>query len=597
MYKYLIKALKNKIPTQLYVLLTGITICLMFFGLGEKLSFLTNSFGRIFAWTPGDIYDASLNNWFLENNLQYILRGGNLFNISRVFDASLYWPESNTLAMSDNWILLTPFYALLRIIFSPNFAFTGIIVLSLTANVMACYRLCRHATEKKIYRLVASCLSGFSLTVLTRLGHAQLMPAFAGVLAMDSFISAFTINKLKDKLQDIQKFKHSKKEISISIDKAYEGIIWLFLQIGIGFYQGAFFTIASFCLLIVILLNKLTFKKIRFMIVKIKFLGHYSKLIFLVKSLFFSFLCCFNFLIYRQYYLYSQTQGGRSWGEVSSMIPKFWSLWFNTLSNSTNISFPAPVQSVSYPGPFWEHSMFPGYTFIFLVFLGIWFSLTGPKSNNQDPNIQWRVMTLSKVGLLMLLISIGIGGTNPVITLWLFIWKFVPGVSAIRAVSRIGIPIVLVLSPLIAWTLSELENRLDRKALTITFSFLFMLFLTGNVTKGISRFDSTEYAAKKDTFINNIEKIVKSQNCKTFYMTSPDTNNWMYDRVHPQMMAMWASIKIGIPTSSGYSGNNPNEGWNHMMTRIQLDEWLKKKGINEESIKEVCYIDGNQIFN
>ena len=34
----------------------------MLFGLGEKLSFLTYSFGRIFAWTPGDIFDGALNN-------------------------------------------------------------------------------------------------------------------------------------------------------------------------------------------------------------------------------------------------------------------------------------------------------------------------------------------------------------------------------------------------------------------------------------------------------------------------------------------------------------------------------------------------------
>ena len=43
-----------------------------------------------------------------------------------------------------------------------------------------------------------------------------------------------------------------------------------------------------------------------------------------------------------------------------------------------------------------------------------------------------------------------------------------------------------------------------------------MIFLTGNVTKGISRFDSTEYSAKRDFIVNN-EKIVKSQNCKSFY--------------------------------------------------------------------------------
>ena len=60
---------------------------------------------------------------------------------------------------------------------------------------------------------------------------------------------------------------------------------------------------------------------------------------------------------------------------------------------------------------------------------------------------------------------------------------------------------------------------------------------------------------------------------------------------------MWASVKLGIPTSSGYTGNNPSQGWNHMMTKLQLEEWLKKKGISESGIKEVCYINGNDILS
>ena len=102
------------------------------------------------------------------------------------------------------------------------------------------------------------------------------------------------------------------------------------------------------------------------------------------------------------------------------------------------------------------------------------------------------------------------------ITPWLFIWKIVPGMSALRAVSRIGIPIVLILSPFLAWTLSELHNRLDKKLMTVVLSILFMIYLAGNVTKGISRFDSTDYAAKKEIVSNKIEKLVNKRNCKVF---------------------------------------------------------------------------------
>ena len=87
--------MKIRIPIQIFVFLTGITFCLLLFGLGEKLSFLTYAYGRIFSWTPGAVYDASLNNWFLENNLQYFLKGGNIFNIQEVFNTDIYWPVKN----------------------------------------------------------------------------------------------------------------------------------------------------------------------------------------------------------------------------------------------------------------------------------------------------------------------------------------------------------------------------------------------------------------------------------------------------------------------------------------------------------------------
>ena len=82
-------------------------------------------------------------------------------------------------------------------------------------------------------------MSAFSLTILARLGHAQLMPAFAGVLALDSFISAIKLNKLEINSLTFKE-KKFQKEISVSLSKVFTGILWLLLQIGIGFYQGTY---------------------------------------------------------------------------------------------------------------------------------------------------------------------------------------------------------------------------------------------------------------------------------------------------------------------------------------------------------------------
>ena len=590
--------MKLRIPIQFYVFLTGITFCLLLFGLGEKLSFLTYSFGRIFSWTPGDVYDGSLNNWFLENNLQYFLRGGNILDFNQIFNSNFYWPEKNVLAMSDNWILITPIYGLLRLTLSPNFAFTGIIVLSLTANLMACFHLCRHATENKFYRLLASLLSAFSLTLLARISHAQLMPAFAGVLAIDSFINATDIRKLSTKGIDKKSGLLNEKEIVISFSGFINGFIWLLLQIFMGFYQGVFFIVATGCFIVVLILNRFAFKNTKFKVKKINLIDKFSKYYLSLKIFFFIVLIFLNGSLYWQYFTFTQNKEARSWGEVSTQIPKFWSIWFNNLSTPGNVSFPAPVQNINfdtYTGPFWEHSMFPGYTFMVLLFLGIWFGLKG-SINKKNNNPKWKVMTLSNTALLMLFVSIGFGGANPILTIWLIFWKFIPGFSAIRAVSRIGIPIVLILSPLLAWTLTEIHNRLNKNAMFIILSLLFMLYLAGNVTKDIKRFDSTDYSSIKDNAINKIETIVKEKNCKIFYMSSPDTKDWMFDRAYPQLLAMWASVKLGIPTSSGYTGNNPSQGWNHMMNENQYKKWLSKMGVDSKAIADSCWINGDDII-
>ena len=130
----------------------------------------------------------------------------------------------------------------------------------------------------------------------------------------------------------------------------------------------------------------------------------------------------------------------------------------------------------------------------------------------------------------------------------------------------------------------------------IMLSLLFMLYLAGNVTKDIKRFDSTDYSFKKDNAINKIETIVKEKNCKIFYMSSPDTKDWMFDRAYPQLLAMWASVKLGIPTSSGYTGNNPSQGWNHMMNENQYKKWLSKMGVPSEAIANSCWINGDDII-
>ena len=576
-------------------------ICVILFGLDYNnflLTFLSGNkdkFLRIFELVPGDTGDGALNNWFLERNFTYFKNGGNIFNIEEIFNAKIYWPEKNTLAWSDNWIILTPVYGLLRSFLSPGQAFTGLISVCLSLNVVACYQLCRHATKKKVYRLIASILSVFSLTILARLSHAQLMPAFAGVLAIESFISGLKFKNLNLGTNSEDDIHPSFNKLHLNISKIITGLNWLLLQVCIGFYQGIFFIISTTLLVIILFTQRFILKDIKFIYYFDLFKDNISKIKFALKAIILFFLLTINTQIYAQYYVYSKSTGGRSWSEVATIIPRLWSFGFNTLSTPENISFPAPVQNINskvFP-VFWEHSIFPGYAFYFLIILGIWFGINNLRKDKLN-FWPWRVTKLTQVCLFMLIISIGIGGTQP-ITAWIFLYKFIPGFSALRAVTRIGIPIVLLSSPIIAWTLSEIHIRFERRGRIIIFAFLFMLYLTGNVTTGLFRFDSKVYESKISKMDTKFDLVLDKNKCKAFYLSSPADNSWFSSRIEYQMMAMWISIKNDIPTSSGYSGNTPI-GWSHKMDKSQLQEWLRGRGVTDSDIESVCWISGDELL-
>ena len=134
--------MKLNIPFQVIAFLISLIICVLLFGLDYKNSSLANyiygnieSSFRIFELVPGDTGDAALNNWFLERNLQYLLKGENLLNFEEIFNAKIFWPEINTLAWSDNWILLTPLYGLIRLFASEGQSFSWLISICLSVSI------------------------------------------------------------------------------------------------------------------------------------------------------------------------------------------------------------------------------------------------------------------------------------------------------------------------------------------------------------------------------------------------------------------------------------------------------------------------------
>ena len=579
-------------PKQIYAWLAGILGCLLSFGLGAR-----GLLGRLFTWIPGDQGDAALNNWILERNLQYGLQGGHGLDLAALFTTNSFWPESNTLAWSDNWLALTPVYSLLRLAAPPGQAFALLITLCISANVAACFRLCRHATSRSGYRLLSACLAGFSLTMLARLGHAQLMPAFAGVLAIDAALASLSRETASGGSEPASDSSASTPwRLVIHADDVLTAMLWLLLQLAIGFYQGVFFALASACLLTVVLCQPWVHRGtvLRFMWSGLTPSAQRTSLLLRLAGV--GVLVALNGVIYRQYFLFSRQVGSRPWDEVASMIPKFWSFGFNTLSNPESVSLPAPIQSInaiSYPGAFWEHSLFPGYAYALLLGLGIWLGWRGLKANGHS--WPWQLTMLGQTCLLMLIVSVGIGGRHELITAWALLYQWLPGFSALRAVSRIGLALVLLAAPILAWTLAELHSRLDRQRMQAVVAALLALYVAGNViTPGVPRFASRPYEARVEKVSKRVDRLVRKGDCRAFYLSA--ASETLPAALDSQLMAMWASLRTGYPTVSGYSGHTPSEGWTAHMSEAELQRWLRDRGLDDSGVESVCWIPVDRVF-
>ena len=190
---------------------------------------------------PGNDLDAAMNLWLLERNLTLLRDGQAMGRLDVLFTTGAFWPDTNTLAWTDNWLVATPLYGLLRQALPPSQAFAALIVACLAGNTLACYRLTRHGATHPLARITAAGLASLSLTIVARMGHAQLLPAFAGILAVDTLLDATGTTRHVGRWPDGR--------------AVLAAAAWLQLQLALGFYLGAFFALACACTAAVLLVR------------------------------------------------------------------------------------------------------------------------------------------------------------------------------------------------------------------------------------------------------------------------------------------------------------------------------------------------------
>jgi hypothetical protein len=166
-------------------------------------------------------------------------------------------------------------------------------------------------------------------------------------------------------------------------------------------------------------------------------------------------------------------------------------------------------------------------------------------------------------------------------TPWRFIFDFVPGASAIRAVGRLGLVInfgiilVLAVSLLLARELTK-QSQLARRSISVLLVIVFLEQINSGLELGIDRRDARTWPSAD---------ISKSE-CSTFFI-KPDINRAGFAS---NLDAMAMSLDSGVPTINGYSGLFPDQ-WNLLDTNSptyyeNVEHWISINGLTN-----VCEVE------
>lgn len=262
--------------------------------------------------------------------------------------------------------------------------------------------------------------------------------------------------------------------------------------------------------------------------------------------------------------------GLRSFSEVEAMVPRIWS-WFYLGRDSWLYGWTDGFwhfQRLPLP---WEHRLGVGLVTTGVAAVGLW---------RERHRSAVRLLLVVTVVTVLLAVRYT-GGVTP----WRLVFEVVPGAGAIRAVSRLGVWLLLPAGVGVALFLQR-QLAAGRTALAVGLGALCVL------EQGVSGEGFDWFESRED--IRSIAARVGPQ-CESFFYTptSGEFPDWKY-----QVDALWAAVEAGVPTVNGYSGNAP-PGWTlHDNRRFDaaeaarldsaLETWTRSRGV---PLERVCRIE------
>jgi hypothetical protein len=510
------------------------------------------------ALVPGDLGDARFNNYILEHFFRWVTGATRDY-----WNAPFFFPFQQTIAFSDNLLGSAPFYALFRWVgLDKVSAFQSWYILGYFLNFIAAGYVLWRLKLKPLAIGAGAFFFTFGLPLLAQENHAQLLYRFC--IPMACFL--------------LWRFYQAPRLQTLICLGAF--IVWQFY---LTIYMGIFLSLLLVVLFVLLpfFVPAHTFLQ-RFAIWPRCISESWSKAhlsegvlaVVVAAVLGFGFM----FLIL-PYYRTSRIYGfSRSLFEVYAMLPRIQSylLADNSQLWSSIANFLPSFQLR------WEHQLFPGLAVVVLVLAGIaW------RFHTDNRILAWLHFSAA---LTLIVLTLEVHG----VSLYQLVWMF-PGMSSIRAITRIMLVVMWPLSIFIAWVVDGFILRFAQQRRWMqTGAYLIVgLLVVESVFYTHATYSKADAQSRLDKLSQQIPAVVPAN--PVLYVAE----NQQDPSYATEIDAMLLSQELGWSTLNGYSGNYP-QGYKSSTSCAQLPELIKNymdfAGISSESfylemMKRVVPID------
>ena len=454
------------------------------------------------AMLPGDLGDARLIALLLEHSHRWLM--GDVFG-SFWGPSWNFYPQTNSLAMSDIMLGATPFYTPWRILgVDPWTAFQYWVVTSGIANFWSAWLLGRKIGLSSIASAFCGYIFAFSLPRTGFFNHPQLMAHWWTPLALTFWLLA------------IRSKKNSKVSLAHWSWSILAGLC-LAAQFWSAFYLGWFLGIFIAALILAGLICHPIMTP-RFFVRQVKTLL-ITLVIFLLSVA----------PLATKYLVMAKILGPRSKDVIFESLPTLYA-WALPTDSSYFYSNLFKTFSPIYPN-FSEYLMFPGLIpLLATIFFIIRFFFTRRRKGLE--------FLAAFTALLVFCVTLRIEFDS----LWPTVMKVIPGSTAIRAMSRLCLPMLLPLG-ICAGASWDLIIRTRAKILGLIFGFILIA----------EQYNTNQYAFPKIDARRRSELVANSvdKSCLNFYYRGREEPEFI-----SHLDAMTASMVNKIPTLNGYSGGS-----------------------------------------